>query len=591
MGRAKLGTQRRRRLAQGFLLLCLPLLMGQENCTPNPDPKTTANPVALDCILAGNQVFIPIDLTVALDRYPTAGTGMFADVSVMARIPADVFCALEDVPMTQTELQSSTVVTEFGGVFLPGSLSATSFALDMPIPSIDVSAACAGAYGPEILLDYGTIPTTPWSDGAWTVDFMVSATGMRFWLTNIVPSPPSFVDLMDLCTRTDKSNPPNGTTNDPEDSPRISADRDGDGDYEALATATDQVQFNVNGFCVGYRCDDFNDCTIDTCDVQARWCFYDNEPDGTFCNDAGQPGTCSAGTCVPLPWEDTCILDPSQCTKEITVGCTNNVTGDVTILPIVLTVTPQAPVIAGTVVPVKYSGLIVFPEPYTAGAQPAAPGLVPSVDLVDLQATVHVRSGATAGDVTLTNPPLPKTCLIVLGTEPTSCDPANDGASVPGFRPNTDCVPTGSFNPCQQRIAVPSSADCAPGGTCEMLGPEKVQQCAINGFCFTGGLPIPFAEVSTTITPDASGVVSFGWDDQSTGATLNPDGTWNLPPAVFTNPTGPTGVKINDTGLSIALECTMAVDSNGPYGPVPPVPDKSSPTPTSQLLQFNIQVP
>lgn len=630
----------RRRLTRLLLVFSLPFLMGQEDCAPNPDPKTTANPVALDCVLAGNQVFIPIDLTVALDRYPTAGTGMFADVSVGARIPADVFCALAAVPMTQVELQSSTVVTEFDGVFLPGSLSATSFALDLPIPSIDIAAACAGAYGPEVALDYGTIPTTPWADGAWTVDFMVSATGMRFWLTNIVPSPPPFIDLIDLCTPTDKSNPPNGTTNDPEDSPRISADRDGDGDYEALATATDQVQFNVNGFCVGYRCDDFNDCTVDTCDVQARWCFYDNEPDGTSCDRGGEAGVCSVGTCVecldasqcapagecsepttctgnacvlgnPLPFGTSCsagacdgagdcLSNPQPpcsvqlaappfdtCTRTLSLGCTQNVTGDVTMVDVELTVTAD-PLTGGTTVPVHYAGVFRFPEVIIDGAQPAVPGGVAFADLIEAKATVHVRSGATSPDSTLSSPlPVgPGTCAILPNN---SCDPANDGASVPGLRSNTDCVPTGTFNPCQHLVAFPTSSDCSPGGICELLG--KTTQCQSNGFCSTGDFLIPLTGVDSSVDVDGSGVVSFGWDDQSTGATLNPDGTYDLPLFAFTDPLGPNGIKLNASGLSVALQCTMAVPSDGPLGPVPPVPGQSSPTPDSELINFPIQAP
>ncbi len=615
-----------------LLLLSLPLLMGQEDCTPNPDPKTTAKPVALDCVLGGSQVFIPIDLTVALDRFPTAGTGMVADITVGSRIPAEVFCALADIPLTQVELQSSTIVSEFGGVMPPGTLSIPFAGLNLPITSIDTAAACAGSYGPEIAIDYGTIRATPWSDGEWTVDFMAAVDGMRFWLTNIAPPTPPFIDLMDLCTPTDKSSPPNGTTNDPEDSPRIAADRDGDGFYEALATATDQVQYNVNGYCVGKPCNDFNDCTIDHCDyANIGWCTYDNQPDASACDRDGNPGVCSTGTCVdcldvsdcspagecfeattcvgnacvigtPLPFGTACsegacngagdcLADPQpfcipsepSCTKLITLGCTNNVTMDVSILSYELTVTTD-PLVAGANVPVTYSGTARFLEYYLDVVQ-TVPGGSLSGALVDAQATVHVRSGATASDVTLTAPTLPATCNILQ----TSCDPANDLPSVPGSRANTDCVPTGTFNPCQQVVSYPISTDCAPGGTCELLG--KSQQCYNNGFCITGPLEIPLEAAATTIVPDASGEVLFGWDDQSTGATLNPDGTWSLPPSVFTVPPGPNGIRVNSDGLSVALYCTMAVDSGGPLGPVPPVPGQSSPTPDSELINFPIQAP
>ena len=637
MHSAKPETLRRLRLARALLLLCLPLLMGQEDCTPNPDPKTTANPVAFDCVLAGQQVFIPIDLTVALDRYPTAGTGMLADVSAVAHIPAEVFCAAANVPVTQLDLASATLVTEFGNVMPPGTLSANFSAINLPYPSIDVADACAGAYGPAIDIDFGTIPAAPWADGAWTVDFMVTS-AIRFWLANVVPATPVIFDLLALCEPTDKSNPPNGTTTDPEDSPRISADRDGDGDYEALAAATDQVQFNVNGFCVGYRCDDFNDCTIDTCDVQARWCYYDNESDGTSCDRGGEPGVCSVGTCVecldvsqcapagecfeptactgnacvlgnPLPFgtscsagacdgAGSCLSNPQPpcsvqlaappfdtCTRTLSLGCTQNVTGDVAMVDLELTVTAD-PLTGGTTVPVHYAGVFRFPEVFLDGAQPTVPGGILEGDLIDAQGTVHVRSGATAADSTLSSPvPAgPGTCVLPLGT---TCDPANDLPSIPGLRSNTDCVPTGTFNPCQHVVAFPTSFDCSPGGTCELLG--KTTQCQTNGFCITGDLLIPLDGVDSTVDVDASGLVSFGWDDQSTGATLNPDGTYDLPLFAFTDPLGPNGIKLNASGLAVALQCTMAVPSDGPLGPVPPVPGQSSPAPDFSLLQFPIQ--
>ncbi|MGB5703510.1 MAG: hypothetical protein WBM48_11895 [Polyangiales bacterium] len=628
---ARTKATHRRRLIQLLLTLSLPLLMGQEDCTPNPDPKTMAKPVALDCVIGGTQVFIPFDLTVALDRFPTAGTGMRADITAASHIPSDVFCALANLPITQMNLQSSNVVVEFDGVMPPGTMSAPFSMFDnLPI-SLDVAAHCASGIGLHI--DYGTIPTSPWSDGEWTVDFMVRLDNMRFWLTNITPSPPAFIDLIDLCDPTDKSIPRNGTVSDPEDSPRIAADRDGDGVYEALATATDQIQFNVNGYCVGKPCNDFNDCTIDHCDhANIGWCTWDDEPDATACDLAGNPGVCSTGSCVecldvsdcaptgecseattcagnacvigaPLPFgtacsvggcdgAGSCFADPQppcnpaepSCTKVISLACTNNVVADVLMQDFELTVTAD-PVIAGAVVPVSYSGAVRFPEIITDAAQGGVPGGVISGDLAEAKATVHVRSGAIGADVTLTAAPLPTTCLI----GQTSCDPANDLPSIPTLRPNPDCIPTGTFNPCQQVVAFPTSFDCAQGGTCELLG--KSVQCEVNGFCITGPLEIPLVGESTSITPDASGQVLFGWDDQSTGAALKPDGTWSLPPSTFTDPLGPNGIKLNASGLAVALECTMAVPSDGPYGTIPPVPDQSSPTPDSQLINFPIQVP
>jgi len=205
---------------------------------------------------------------------------------------------------------------------------------------------------------------------------------------------------------------------------------------------------------------------------------------------------------------------------------------------------------------------------------------VRQADLVNLAATVQIRTGGTMTPVVLTNAPLTTTCLITM----TACNPANDGASVPGSQPNTDCVPTGTFNPCQALVSIPTSDDCAVGGVCAGLG--KAGQCATNNFCVTGGLPLPLASQNTTFTPAASGTVLFGYDDTTTGATIAVNGTYILPAAVFTQPQTPNEIKVNASGLSVALRCTMAVDSGGPNGVG--VPDAASPTPDSLLIDFPI---
>ena len=146
--------------------------------------------------------------------------------------------------------------------------------------------------------------------------------------------------------------------------------------------------------------------------------------------------------------------------------------------------------------------------------------------------------------------------------------------------------PLGTFNPCQALVSIPISTDCAPGGVCDGLG-KLASQCATNGFCVTGGLPLPLASQTASFTADASGIVNFGFADQGTGATVQGDGTYPLPPAVFTGPTQLNEIKVNASGLSVALVCTMAVDAGGPDGVG--VPDQASPTPTSLLNTFNIQ--
>jgi hypothetical protein len=124
------------------------------------------------------------------------------------------------------------------------------------------------------------------------------------------------------------------------------------------------------------------------------------------------------------------------------------------------------------------------------------------------------------------------------------------------------------------------------GGVCDNLG-KLASQCDVNGFCVTGGLPLALESQVTTFTAAASGIVSFGYDDQNTGATINPDGTYALPAAVFTAATTPNEIKVNASGLSVALRCTMAVDAGGPDGVG--VPDEASPTPDGLLITFDIQ--
>jgi hypothetical protein len=304
-------------------------------------------------------------------------------------------------------------------------------------------------------------------------------------------------------------------------------------------------------------------------------------PAGTPCSNGECDGTgIGAGACQFVE------IDPDPQTAPITMGCTNNVTADISILPFSLTVDPAA-ILSGASSATVFSGIAEFSEVFLDAAQGAVPGGVTQADLVNLVATVQIRTGGTlAGPVALTNAPLPTTCLI----GGTACNPANDGASVPGSQPNTDCVPTGTFNPCQANVSIPTSSDCAPGGLCDSLG-KLASQCSVNGFCVTGGLPLPLAAQNGSFTAAASGIVNFGFADQGTGATVLPNGAYSLPAAVFTAPQALNEIKVNASGLSVALVCTMAVDAGGPDGPVPPVPDQASPTPTALLNTFNIQVP
>ena len=206
---------------------------------------------------------------------------------------------------------------------------------------------------------------------------------------------------------------------------------------------------------------------VDACDVDEDQRGLPR-PSGTMC-DVGAFEVQEAGGITPI-------------STMIPVGCCNNVSGcgDGRIrFPLQpryeLTVDPQGAVSPGASIAVALGGKAVISEGILDGLQGFVPGGVTKIDVVDLAATVQIRTGGTMPGVTLTNVPLPTTCLI----GGTACDPANDGASVPGNRANTDCIPTAFYNPCRAVVSFPTSNDCAAGGVCETLG--KAYQCDVNG--------------------------------------------------------------------------------------------------------------
>ena len=355
------------------------------------------------------------------------------------------------------------------------------------------------------------------------------------------------------------------------------------------------------GLCDGVDCSSASQCVQDgSCNGQTGACVPGAaEPVDTACTEDGGSVCDGLGVCVECNNDNQCpgsqicnnnsceagAVDPDPESAELTVGCTNNVTADISILPFTLNVDP-GPIAGGASVPAEFGGTAVFSEVFLDAAQGAVPGGVTAAALINLAATVQIRTGGSLNnEVVLTNGPIPATCLIFPDQ---SCDPANDLASVPGSRGNTDCVPTGAFNPCQALVTIPTSTDCAPGGVCDGLGKTGAgSQCETNGFCVTGGLPLPLADQNASFTAAASGIVNFGFADQGTGATINGDGTYALPSAVFTAPPTPNEIKVNASGLSVALRCTMAVDAGGPDGVG--VPDAASPTPTDLLITFDIQ--
>ena len=392
----------------------------------------------------------------------------------------------------------------------------------------------------------------------------------------------------------DVCDPADGNCSNPDRADGVTCDFQGVGGVCNAGVCEDAM------LCDGIDCSDGNECTADACDPADGNCSNPDEPAGTDCQQDGGSVCTGTGVCVECILDDQCpsgemcvdltcvpsAIDPDPQSATLTVGCTNNVTADISILPFTLDVDPSA-IIGGAIVPVDLDGVAEFSEVFLDAAQGAVPGGVKEADLINLAATVLLRTGGTLpANTTLTNDPIPATCLIPPSP---SCDPANDGPSVPGSRSNSDCVPVGTFNPCQQLVTLPTSDDCSVGGVCDLIGKGPgTSQCDVNGFCVTSGLPLPLADQSTNFQAAASGTADFGWDDQNTGATLDTDGTYILPGAVFTDPPTPNEIKVNAGGLSVALRCTMAVDSGDPTDGVG-VPDLASPTPDELLISFDIQ--
>jgi hypothetical protein len=275
---------------------------------------------------------------------------------------------------------------------------------------------------------------------------------------------------------------------------------------------------------------------------------------------------------------------------SLSVACTNNVEPTIGILDWQLTVTPSSPVQSGRPFDVIFGGVGVFDEGLLDTGMGVLPHGVREINLVDFKATVHVRSGATGDDVVLGPEAIPYKCK---SGSRTACDPANDVIDDPprprGLRGNTDCEPVAPINPCGRFIFAPTSTDCATGGECASLG--KSNQCVLHGFCITGDLDVPLQETSAQFTAGSELEALFGWDDESTGATIQEgggnDGTWILLPAVYNDPTGPIGLRLTVEGILVAFECTMGVDSQGPLG-VDSLDALSSRTPNSELIAIPI---
>jgi hypothetical protein len=236
-------------------------------------------------------------------------------------------------------------------------------------------------------------------------------------------------------------------------------------------------------------------------------------------------------------------------TKAIPLLCRNNLTGDLSRLDWELTV-KTLPIESGERFAATLEGVAVVSESLLDVAQnlPPLPDGVREGNLVDLNATVHVYSGATGDDVLLATEPIPYQCFFGR----TECNPANDDPSgVPGRRSNADCQPEETLNPCGRFVTVPNSNDCAPGGECERR--RKTEQCERNGFCITGDMQLGLDSAFGDYTAESQGSVLFGWADEPTIIEAQP---------VYEDPTGPLGFRIGIGPVLVAFECTMQADES-----------------------------
>ena len=321
------------------------------------------------------------------------------------------------------------------------------------------------------------------------------------------------------------------------------------------------------------------------------------------CSDLNSNGHCAPGqteldgACWPDGDAGSLYANPPPQTRQISLACTNNITPEIFPAGWRLTVDP-GPIVAGEAFGVKLRGVMVIDEDLLDTALMGEVGAYKRSNVLELHATVHVRSGVeTDGgnprDVVLTNEAITPTC--------TYDNSGNIGPRAGPFPPcqkdndhedglsNDDCtgvngVPTPE-NRCGEFSVTPTSDDCDVGGLCEEKG--KGVQCELYEFCVSDSLDIVLEGEVESYIAKGSGNVLFGWADDSTGAEFVPtggadEGIWVLAPAVYTEGTGPNGFRILIStslgSLPGAFECTMGLDTD----PVTRSPD-------SELISFPIQ--
>ena len=173
--------------------------------------------------------------------------------------------------------------------------------------------------------------------------------------------------------------------------------------------------------CEGVDCNDDNECTSDSCNGGDGSCTNAPVTNGTSCD--GGAGQCMNGTC------EANAVDPDPVTKPITLGCTNNITPDTSILPWVLTADP-GPIAPSSALTVDYTGDAVFSETFLDAGLSAVPGLK-AAELIAGVATVVARTGLVGSPVAVNAAPIQKTCSPISFN---AGDPCNTAADCPPVR-------------------------------------------------------------------------------------------------------------------------------------------------------------
>jgi hypothetical protein len=258
--------------------------------------------------------------------------------------------------------------------------------------------------------------------------------------------------------------------------------------------------------------------------------------------------------------EGRCVDENS---KFIPIVCRNSVNEETSVLSWELTVEPST-IESGEVFSATLDGVVLFHEEFLDDVQTEPLIEVSEVNLIELKATVQVRSGATGEPRILTNEDEPYECFL---SPRASCDPANDDISSgpPGGRSNSDCQPESPQNPCGRFIRLPTSSECGPGGLCAALG--KTSQCFTHEFCVTGDLPIELKRAIGEYTAQTEGRVLFGWADETLGASID-----QMP--VAADEAGPLSLRLGIGSLLVAFECAMPRE-----------------TPDGALVSFPIETP